>query len=189
MRRSRRRVLGTAVAVLVLAFLAATGASAATGEQVSVSMDRQEVSTKLGKKFVFHSILTNRGSTATGPLIAHLNVLSYGSSVYVDPEDWSSNRVRYLAPIPAGGSTRIAWRIEGVNAGKFAVYVSVLPNSASLQAPASGPTLHVKVTQRRTLNSGGILPLALGIPGFLGLLALGFRVRRTGPLALRRRSA
>jgi hypothetical protein len=175
------RVLCAGIAVLAtLALVGATGAVAAGNGQVSVSMDRQEVATKLGKKFVFHSTLTNRGSTATGPLIAHLNVLSYGSSVYVDPEDWSSNRVRYLAPIPSGGSTKIAWRIEGVNAGNFAVYVSVLPNSSSLQPPASGPTLHVEVTQRRTLNSGGILPLALGIPGLLGLLAFGFRLRRTG---------
>jgi hypothetical protein len=36
----------------------------------------------------------------------------------------------------------------------------------------------VRIQDRKTLNSGGILPLALGLPALLGLLALGVRLRR-----------
>lgn len=38
--------------------------------------------------------------------------------------------------------------------------------------------VRVAVADRRTLNSGGILPLALGIPAFLGLLAFSVKVKR-----------
>jgi hypothetical protein len=44
--------------------------------------------------------------------------------------------------------------------------------------PVTGPTVHVEIAERRTLNSGGILPLALGIPALLAALALGLRWHR-----------
>ena len=181
-RRPGRLALAASLALAVLAAFAGE----ARGANVSVSVDREQVTTKLGKKFVFSSTITNHASTASGPLIAHLNVLSYGSGVYVDPEDWSAHRTRYLPSVPPGGSTTLAWRVEGVNAGSFGIYVAVLPQSAVAKPPATGPVVHVTVTQRRTLNSGGILPLALGIPAALGLLVLAARVRRTGMPAIRR---
>jgi hypothetical protein len=174
---SLRFHLAVFVAV-VLGLAAAAGASAADASQLSVSVDRARISTKLGKKFVFHSTITNRGSAPATNLIAHLNVLSLRTGVYVDPEDWSSNRTRYLDPIPAGGSTTIAWRMQAVNAGTFGVYVAVLPDSGVARPPTTGPTIQLAVAQRRTLNSGGILPLALGIPAFLGLLTFGLRFHR-----------
>jgi hypothetical protein len=36
----------------------------------------------------------------------------------------------------------------------------------------------VEIADRRTLDSGGILPLALGIPALLALVLVGVRVRR-----------
>jgi hypothetical protein len=42
------------------------------------------------------------------------------------------------------------------------------------------PTIAVHVTERRTLNSGGILPLAVGVPALLGTLAIAPRLRRRG---------
>jgi hypothetical protein len=166
------------LATLVAAMLVPVTAQAAEGVSVQVSQTRIEK--KLGKKFVFTSTITNRGSNAASGLIAHLNILSLRNGPYVDPEDWSTSRTRYLAPIPAGGSTTITWRMQAVNAGSFGVYVSVLPASGVARPPTSGPTIHLSVASRRTLNSGGILPLALGIPAFLGLLTVGIRLRRGG---------
>ena len=111
-------------------------------------------------------------------LIAHLNVVSLRDGVYVDPEDWSSHRTRYLAPIPAGASVRLTWRLRAVNAGSFGIYVAVLPQSGAARPPITGPTVHVSIAHRKTLNSGGTLPLVIGIPALLGALSLGLRVRR-----------
>jgi hypothetical protein len=129
---TRRLALG---ALAALALTAAPAASAG----VSVSLDRTNVSTKLGHSFTFRSTIANHGQAPARGLIAHLNVLSLRNSVYVDPEDWSSHRTRYLAPIPPGGSTTLSWKVKAVNAGSIGVYVAVLPR-AGAAAPTTGPT-------------------------------------------------
>ena len=167
-----RRVL------LLAAVLLALAPAAHAAGNLSVSVDRALVSTQLGHKFEFRSTISNHRSTAASGLIAHLNVLSLRDGVYVDPEDWSSHRTRYLAPIPAGGSTTLTWRLNAVNAGRLGVYVAVLPQSGAPTPPTTGATVRVEIADRKTLNSGGILPLALGIPALLALATLGLRLRR-----------
>jgi len=167
--------------LLVLVFLLLATVPASAG--VAVANDRATVRTKLGHKFVFHSRIENRGAAAATGLVAHLNVVDLTGHTYVDPEDWSSQRTRYLAPIAPGGATTITWRLNAVNAGTIGVYVAVLPKSGAPVPPSTGPTMRVSIQDRKTLNSGGILPLALGIPCVLGLLALGVRLRRRRPVA------
>jgi hypothetical protein len=145
---------------------------------LSVSNDRTAIATKLGHKFVFHSTIRNNGAAPAGGLVAHLNVVDLSGHTYVDPEDWSSHRTRYLAPIPAGGSITASWPMNAVNSGTIGVYVAVLPRSGAPIPPTTGPTLRVRIQDRKTLNSGGILPLALGLPALLGLMALGVSFRR-----------
>jgi hypothetical protein len=161
---------------LLLMLCGAPGAQAAGG--LSVAMDRTAVATKIGHKFVLHARIENRGGTAAGGLVAHLNVVDLTGHTYVDPEDWSTSRTRYLPPVPEGGSTKLTWRIDAVNAGTIGIYIAVLPRSGAPVPPTTGPTVRIWIQDRKTLNSGGILPLALGIPGALGLLALGVRLRR-----------
>jgi hypothetical protein len=174
----RRR--GAAAAVVALATLVACAAATAArpASVLSVSVDPGHVATTLGHTSNVRSTITNHGAVTTERLIAHLNVLSYDSGVYVDPEDWSSNRTRYLGPIPPGGSTTVTWRIEAVNAGRFAVYVAVLPRRLAPGAPTTGPAVELSVAKRTTIDSAGILPLALGIPALLGVLLVGLRLHR-----------
>ncbi len=145
---------------------------------VRVAVDRAHISTKLGHTFGFTTTIRNDGAAPAKGLIAHLNVLSLRPGTYVDPEDWASRRTRYLGGIPAHGSRMVRWKLEAVNHGSFGVYVAVLPESGRLGEPVVGPAVTVAVAERKTLNSGGILPLALGIPALLGTLALGVRRRR-----------
>ena len=163
-----RRVLP--LLLVVLMFAPAAGAA--------VSIDHTRISTKLGHKFVFHSTVSNPGSAPLRDAIAHLNILSLRTGVYVDPEDWSSNRTRYLGTISPGASRTVTWKMQAVNAGTFGVYVATLSGSGGKAAPVTSPTLTLSVTERKTLNSGGIVPLALGIPAVLALLAVGIRFRR-----------
>lgn len=166
------------VVVLVVAASVGFAAVARAADDLAVGNDRTAIVTKLGHKFIFHSRIENRGATAATGLVAHLNVVDLTEHTYVDPEDWSSQRTRYLAPIQGGGSTTLTWRLNAVNAGTIGIYVAVLPRSGAPVAPVTGPTVRVSIKERRSLNSGGILPLALGIPGFLGALALGVRLQR-----------
>jgi hypothetical protein len=169
--------LGSLV-VATLAALALACAAEAGSNVVSVNVDRTAISTALGHKFVFRSTIANHGTAPVRGLIAHLNVLSLRNGVYIDPEDWSSHRTRYLAPIPVGGSVTLTWKLQAVNTGSIGVYVAVLRQSGVAQPPITGPTVHVSIAKRTTLNSGGVLPLALGIPALLGALTFTIRTRR-----------
>lgn len=172
-------LLAAAAIVALLLLPAATGpASASTAIDLSVRVAPARIRATLGQRFSIRSTVTNRGRSSTGPLIAHLNVLSYDRSVYVDPEDWSSHRTRYLAALPAGGSTTVTWTVQAVGSGSFAVYVALLPGQAGASLPVAGPAIRVTVEQRTTIDAGGIVPLALGIPALLALLLAGVRLRR-----------
>ncbi len=174
-----RRLCGLLALVALGSGVLAAGTSAASvSPAVAVKIDRAQVSTRLGESFAFTSTITNRGTTPVSGLIAHLNILSLKSSTYVDPEDWSTQRTRYLKPIPAGGSVTQRWPMKAVNGGHFAVYLAVLRANGAAKPPTPGPTLRLDVAQRRTLNSGGILPLALGMPIALFLLWFAARLRR-----------
>jgi hypothetical protein len=163
----------------VLATTAAVVApSAAASGRVTISVDHSRLSTRLGHSVVFHSSIANRADAPASGLIAHLNVLSLRPGVYVDPEDWSSHRTRYLAPIPPHGSTTLTWRIKAVNAGSIGVYVAVLPANGPPARPVTGPTVGISIADRKSLNSGGIAPLALGVPAVLAVLLIAARVRR-----------
>jgi hypothetical protein len=145
----------------------------------TVSLRRAEVSTKLGDNFTFTSKVTNNAAAPAAGLVAHLNVVSLTKGVYVDPEDWSSDRTRYLPVLPAGGSTTVPWKVKAVNGGRFAIYVAVLRVNG-VRSPVVSSALATRVTEHRTLNSAGVLPLAVGIPALIGLCAIGMRRRVTG---------
>ena len=138
------------LALLVGALLAFAPAAHAG---LSVSNDRTAIATKLGHKFVFHSTIRNDGAAPAGGLVAHLNVVDLSGHTYVDPEDWSSHRTRYLASIPAGGSITVSWPMNAVNSGTIGVYVAVLPRSGapSRRSPAPPSACGSRTARRSTL--------------------------------------
>lgn len=170
----RARVAGPVLAAL-LVWAPAAGAATAPP---AITLDRGAVAIRLGKSFVFTSTLA-AGSAATGPLVAHLNVVSLDPGTYVDPEDWSTHRTRYLDPVSSGGSRSIRWSVKAVSAGPIAIYVTAVPVGGSGPI-AVGPPLRVQVADRRTLNSGGVVPLALAVPAAVALIAVAAR-RRAHP--------
>jgi hypothetical protein len=170
--------LRATVLLTTAALACASPAAAATSPDLSATVDRTQIATQLGRSFEFRSTITNSGPNAASGLVAHLSVLSLRSDPYVDPEDWSAQRVVFLDPIPAGGSRSLTWRMTAVNAGTFGVYVTVLSKDGSGGPAPNTPTIDLRVSERRTLNAGGILPLAIAVPALLGALAIVLRLRR-----------
>ena len=165
------------VLVALAGALACAGPSGAAGDDVSISVARTHIETSLGRKLGFQTTVVNDGSAQTAPLVAHMTVFSLRAGTYVDPEDWSSQRTKYLAPIPAGGSQTLSWDLQAVNDGRFAVSVEVVPRTG-IGTPATGPAVRLDVAQRETLDSAGILPLALGVPALVAFFAFGVQVVR-----------
>ncbi len=157
------------------------GAHLASRQGLRVSISQDHGSQRLGRSFSFRTSITNTGARAVPNLVEHLNIASLEPGVYVDPEDWSSNRTQYRGSLLPGQSISSRWTVDPVNGGHFAIYVAAFPGGGG-SAPSAGstvsPLFRVQVAEHRTLNPGGVLPLAVAIPGILGLLALGLRLRR-----------
>jgi hypothetical protein len=167
-----RRVRACAACLLIAGALGAPRAASAAAPEVTTS--RTHETTRIGESFRFTTVIANSGSTPLSGLVAHLNIASWDPDVYVDPEDWSSERTRYLPALTAGGSIAVPWTVKAVNSGHLVVYVTVL----GAGRPVAGPTLDVRVAARTTIDAGGALPLALGVPALLSLALIGVRVRR-----------
>jgi hypothetical protein len=163
------------VAVIALALAAAPPAAAS----VEVRVSRPQVAMQLGATFAFDTAIHNTGRVPVSGLVAHLNVVSLTRGVYVDPEDWSSERTQYVAPIAPGDSAELTWKVKAVNGGGFAVYVVALPGHAAAGRPlVVSRAIAVHVTSHRTLGTAGALPVVVAVPGLVGLLWLGAGARR-----------
>ena len=170
------RRAGALIALALSLWLALIGVHpAASGSTPSPRADRPgvvieitppSVSTRVGDHFSFTTTVRNDGAEPLDHLVAHLNILSLDPSVYVDPEDWSSTRTRYLPVLPPGHTTTISWSVQSVNTGHFLLYVAVASQAGS-DAVAASPVLRATIASRRTLNPAGILPVALAVPAVL----------------------
>jgi hypothetical protein len=175
----RVRLLASTVAAACAALVLAAGTAAQSSSvPVSVRVDKTEIASGLGDAFSFKTTIANTGGATTVPLVAHLNILTLRPGVYVDPEDWSGQRTVFLDPISPRRAVTITWSLKAVGSGTLAAYVAVLPQDRPTAPPAISPTVRVAVEDRRLINAGGILPLALGVPALLGLLAGGVGLSR-----------
>jgi hypothetical protein len=156
---------------------ASTAAAGATVDQVTVTLDREQVVTPVGGRFTIRTRLVNDGDSPTGPLIAHLNVASLTSDVYVDPEDWSTQRTQWVDPLDPGQDLELTWRLQAVNVGSFDSYVVLLPTADRPGTSLSvSPSVRLSVSSRQTLSGGGVLPVVIAVPALLALL-VGYRAR------------
>lgn len=164
--------------VLVCLLLGIPVSAAALPGMVAVTTDRPRLSTVLGERFTIETELRNTGA-ATGPMLAHLNVASITGDVYVDPEDWSSERSQEVSLQP-GERTTLSWDLQAVNSGSFAAYVVVLPYGTTVvgwEDLVVSPLVRLEVAPRSTLTLGGALPVVVAVPVLLGLAAAVVRLR------------
>lgn len=162
-------------ALSAMAVMAAVASPAAAALHVNAAPDR--LTTDLGRTVTFTTTVTADPGQASGPLIAHLNIMSLRPGVYVDPEDWSGDRTRYLPSVPAGTTQTLRWNVKAVGSGAFGAYVSFVRPTGSVP-PTASPVVTVDVAGRRTLNPSGIGPLAIGVPVLLAIGVGAMRLRR-----------
>jgi uncharacterized membrane protein len=175
------------VAVVLLILCAGIGApasiapaavhSGAAVADVTIKLDREDTAARLGQKFEFTSTVTNNGDEPLQRVVAHLNVLGLDPSIYVDPEDWSSERTQFIDTLPAGESEELSWEVQAVSPGNLAIYVTATSQQRA-DSVAASKALRVSVAQARKLNAGGSAPLVLGVPAAMVLLVVLAALRR-----------
>lgn len=174
-----RKVL---LACLLPLGLLAAGAGAAraapdSGQDIVVQLDRKQIQAGPGDRLTLKSTIRNDTARPLTGFVAHLNILTTDSGVYVDPEDWSPRRTQYLDTLPPGGSTRLTWDVRAVTSGPLILYVSVTSPEAD-NVTSSGP-LNLTVSGQRVVNSAGVVPLVAWVPtGVLALFAATLLRRR-----------
>jgi hypothetical protein len=147
--------------------------------EVVVEIEPASSSVTLGDTVDLLVTVSNRGPEATQPLTVHIDILAPDRSSSVDPEDWTSTLNRELGVVAPGGTAQMHWTVQPISAGTFVAYAVALP----ITLPMSGGDLsaskgaEVVVVDRRSLNPGNIVPLAVAAPVLVGGL-LGFQLRR-----------
>ncbi len=182
--------IGRAVLAIVLlcacGFVRVRWAGSAAAQQpplgdVTVSLDMSSVSTQLGDSFELSATISNNNDSATGTLIASIELVALDRTTYVDPEDWASDRKIEVGSIAPHSSAVRSWTVKSVVNGDVGAHVVVLPKSPELAAsgPAvSSPVMHIHVQERRPINPGGVLPVAFAVPAAVVLAFAGLRVAR-----------
>ena len=181
------RMLGMAIIVCLMLFPGSTSALAlhqmetqAGDLQISISMDSKTL--KTGDSINFDTVVTNAGTEKSPPVIVAMNIINLSKTGdVVDPEDWSPERTQYVGSLPPGKSSTLSWQVNAVLDGNYMVYIVVIPEpeseGTSTQAVASRG-LHLSVTKFTSLNPGGVLPYAIGVPVVVVLaIFLVFRLR------------
>ncbi|HEY3312513.1 MAG TPA: ABC transporter permease subunit [Anaerolineales bacterium] len=149
--------------------------------QISIDLDYKVV--KTGDKIEYNTVVTNKGTAASSPLIVAMNVVNLDAKGdTVDPEDWSPQRTQYMETLAPGQSATQHWIINTILDGDYMVYMVLIPAPESEQAssqPVASSGIHLTVTPFTKLNPGGVLPYAIGGPVvvLIGIILL-YRARR-----------
>jgi ABC-2 type transport system permease protein len=160
---------------------AGTVAVAATVEAsaITIDIDKDAEVIKTGDEIEFTTTVTNTGSTASPELVVAMNIINLGKSDPVDPEDWSPERTQHVDALDPGASAEQTWSVEGILDGNYMVYMTAIvkPGApAETTLPVTSPGIHLTVQPYQSTNPGGVLPVAIGMP--LGLLVVAFLLRR-----------
>lgn len=154
-------------------------ASGSIGEDLTVTMSPAASDVVLGDAFDIRIDVTNTGAAPSSSLVVHIDITDPTSAESVDPEDWTSTLSKPIGALGPGESTYVDWQLQPISPGRFTLYAVSL--SANDDSAAISNVVTVDVTDRRTLNPEGILPVAIGVPALIGgllVLQIG-RNRRT----------
>lgn len=173
-----------ALCVLAAVFISTLGLVTSSGaealEDLNVAVEPRSHSVILGETFTVQITVTNDGDEATEPLVLHIDITDPQKPTSVDPEDWTSTLSRTIGVVNAGRSLTVDWELQPIAGGDFAVYAVALSAGAETLSPSN--VLSVSVQDQRSLNPGGILPVAIGAPLVVaGLLLLQMRFARRQP--------
>lgn len=151
--------------------------------QISINMAFQKL--KTGDKFDFKTIVAYSATEDESPnMIVAMNIINLdGDGDPVDPEDWSPERTQYIEPLTPGESAEQNWTINTILDGDYMIYMVLIPEPEDPEAtthPVVSSGIHLTVEAFARLNPGGVLPIALGMPGglMLGMVFLRWRRRR-----------
>jgi hypothetical protein len=156
--------------VVVVAPPARADAGADIVDTVDVRVKPRTTSIRLGENFDLKVTVTNKAKRPSPPLVVQIDITNPGSSLPVDPEDWTDPLSKTVGVVAPGKSVTLHWTLQPISNGTYAAYAVAL--SPGKDSAATSNIASVNVTGGRTLNSGGIGFVAVGMPALVGGLLL-----------------
>ncbi|HET8785187.1 MAG TPA: ABC transporter permease subunit [Candidatus Limnocylindrales bacterium] len=168
-------------AVMVQPALTSAAAYPALAEtpKIEIEIDQDAATMNVGDEIEFTTTVTNADAVTTPEMVVAMNIINLGKSDPVDPEDWSPERTQTVDPLEPGESAEQAWTVEAVLDGNYMVYLTAIvkPGTADQTTlPVTSPGIHLTVAAFQDTNPGGVLPVALGMP--IALIVVAFLLRR-----------
>ena len=166
--------LVTFVAALLTVLLQVAASAQITGT-VDVTVHPTTEQVVLGESFEIDIDITNNGTGATPPLVIHIDITDPTSDSSVDPEDWTSTLSKTTGVIEAGQTHSVTWSLQPISPGTYSIYAVAL--SPGIDNSTISNIVTIEVADQRSLNPGGILPVALATPTIVGVILV-FQTRR-----------
>ncbi len=166
--------------ILTLVAALAFGGPAMAAPAVTISLTPDTANParpEMGNWLHFVSGIRNIGNTPLSGLVVWISLVRVdpGHEQPVDLEDWSAQKAVVLTSLAPGDENKIEWPMRLIQAGDYRIVVSAAEHSAAQLYASPFTDFHVR--QKPTVESGRILPVALGVPLLLAVLAA-WRLRR-----------
>lgn len=168
--KHRRHAIFLTLMILVLISEPIPAASAQLTDTVVLTIDPAASSVVLGENLDVFVSVTNNGVSTSPPLVIHIDITKPDQATSVDPEDWTPTLSQTIGEVAPGETIVVDWTIQPISAGRFVSYaVALAPGVDNI---AASNVLQVSVTDQRSLNPGGILPVAIAAPTLIGALLI-----------------
>jgi len=120
--------------------------------------------------------IKNVSQRSIADITTYLSLVDAENKLPVDLEDWSAEKGLYIGTIESGQTLPLSWKIHFVKAGDYSLAVVAI--IAKSEIPEVSRITHFKVSSKRSLNPGQVLPIALGTPLVLVFVLLMLNYRR-----------
>lgn len=174
------------VAFLAIVLVAIVGTIGQAGGQTTTEMLLKietfatQLSGATGDYVKLPAAIINTSDKPVKNVIAYVTLVetTQGQQAPVDLEDWSAQRAVTIGSLAPGETHNTSWDLRLIKGGDYVVYPAAVVGDSS--RPSVGSEVPLSVTSHRSLNPGGVLPVALGVPILVGIALF-------GPVAWRRR--
>lgn len=127
---------------------------------------------RMGDRLAFTSSIHNASAAPVEGLIAWLSLVQVdkGHEQPVDLEDWSAHKAITVGALAPGATVTTQWPMRLIQAGHYRVVVSAVSRAGVALTPSR--FVDFTVASKPVVESGRVLPVALGVPALLvgGLL-------------------
>ena len=151
--------------LLVLSLLGLDNACAADSLSISLVPDQANPrSPQMGDWLKFHSVIRNSADQEAHGVVAWISLVQVdpGQEQPVDLEDWSAHKAVTQAILQPGQQVDVEWPMRLIQAGAYRVVISAVDRE--IGHVMTSPFVDFQVRRKPVVESGRILPVAIGMP-------------------------